>query len=97
MDKGRTNSLIAAFTVCLIGMVFTTGCPKKGPIAPAAPTAVPTAVPTATMTPCVASLIPGCIHVTNYAPVCGCDGVTYTNSAHAGCYGITSYTLGVCP
>lgn len=33
---------------------------------------------------------------TNYEPVCGCDGRTYTNSCIADCSGITSYSLGEC-
>jgi hypothetical protein len=31
-----------------------------------------------------------------WIPVCGCDGVTYTNSSAAACNGITTYTMGVC-
>lgn len=32
-----------------------------------------------------------------YDPVCGCDGVTYTNSGHAMCIGgITDYVMGAC-
>lgn len=33
---------------------------------------------------------------TNYDPVCGCDGNTYQNSAHAECEGITDYKKGKC-
>lgn len=31
-----------------------------------------------------------------YAPVCGCNNVTYSNSSEAECKGITSYTDGKC-
>ncbi|MCB0648388.1 MAG: META domain-containing protein [Saprospiraceae bacterium] len=32
-----------------------------------------------------------------YQPVCGCDGVTYGNSCHAGCAGVAVVSEGVCP
>ena len=32
----------------------------------------------------------------NYDPVCGCDGVTYSNSCHADGSGVTSYVSGEC-
>ncbi|MBP9150973.1 MAG: hypothetical protein KBF73_01685 [Flavobacteriales bacterium] len=31
-----------------------------------------------------------------YAPVCGCDNVTYGNDCQAECAGITDYTVGAC-
>jgi hypothetical protein len=31
-----------------------------------------------------------------YAPVCGCDNVTYSNDCHAECAGITDYSDGTC-
>lgn len=32
-----------------------------------------------------------------YAPVCGCDGVTYSNSCHATVFGgVTTYVDGKC-
>lgn len=32
-----------------------------------------------------------------YAPVCGCNDVTYANDCHAECAGVTNYTEGECP
>ena len=33
----------------------------------------------------------------NYDQVCGCDGVTYSNSCYATKVGVTSYTPDICP
>ncbi len=35
-----------------------------------------------------------CIEI--YDPVCGCDGVTYSNSCYAGLSGVLSYVTGEC-
>lgn len=40
---------------------------------------------------------PNCVCPTYYAPVCGCDKVTYDNVCSAACAGITTYTNGKCP
>lgn len=32
-----------------------------------------------------------------YAPVCGCNNKTYSNSCVAECHGITDYKEGACP
>ena len=48
--------------------------------------------------PCEAGeWINGCVHTEEYDPVCGCDGVTYSNSGSAECHGIKDYTDGECP
>jgi len=35
-----------------------------------------------------------CIEI--YAPVCGCDGITYPNGCYADRLGVTSYVAGEC-
>ena len=45
---------------------------------------------------CVAELIPDCVFMTVVDPVCGCDGVTYSNSGEAACNNIFDFTMGEC-
>ena len=45
---------------------------------------------------CIAELIPGCVFMTVVDPVCGCDGVTYSNSGEAACNNIFDFTMGAC-
>lgn len=40
---------------------------------------------------------PNCACYEIYAPVCGCNNVTYSNDCHAECAGVSDYTEGVCP
>ncbi|MDG1429837.1 MAG: Kazal-type serine protease inhibitor family protein [Crocinitomicaceae bacterium] len=48
--------------------------------------------------PCIdTSLIdPTALCADNYDPVCGCDGVTYSNGCAATINGVSSFTKGVC-
>lgn len=45
---------------------------------------------------CVANQDANCACIEIYEPVCGCDDVTYSNSCHAECAGIKTYTEGEC-
>ena len=45
---------------------------------------------------CIAQLIPDCMFMTVIDPVCGCDGVTYSNSGEAACNNIFDFTMGTC-
>ncbi|GIV34393.1 MAG: hypothetical protein KatS3mg031_1928 [Chitinophagales bacterium] len=49
--------------------------------------------------PCIdpTQINPNCICPLIYAPVCGCNGVTYGNSCEAQCAGVTQWTPGPCP
>ena len=37
-----------------------------------------------------------CLCIEIYAPVCGCDDITYSNECHATCAGVQSVTEGEC-
>ncbi len=45
---------------------------------------------------CIANPIEGCMAIDIMDPVCGCDGVTYSNSAYAACNSILNSTPGEC-
>ena len=45
---------------------------------------------------CVAQLDSNCAYLAVWDPVCGCDGITYSNSGEAACNNIFEYTEGAC-
>jgi len=45
---------------------------------------------------CEATLITGCVYPLIWAPVCGCDGITYSNAGAAACNTIFEFTTGEC-
>ena len=45
---------------------------------------------------CIANPIEGCFTIDIWDPVCGCDGVTYSNSGYAACNSIYDFTDGEC-
>ena len=45
---------------------------------------------------CVSKLDPDCAYIKIWNPVCGCDGITYSNYNHAFCNNILTYTNGEC-
>ena len=50
----------------------------------------------ATTDRCKGKPIPNCGCPDVWAPVCGCDGVTYSNSCEATCAGVRHFTNGPC-
>tara|TARA_B110000908_G_scaffold166137_1_gene216743 strand:+ start:147 stop:1046 length:900 start_codon:yes stop_codon:yes gene_type:complete len=49
-----------------------------------------------TVDSCNAIPIEGCFSISIWAPVCGCDGVTYSNASEAACNTIYNFTFGEC-
>ncbi len=49
-----------------------------------------------TLTVCMGKPIKGVNCLDVYRPVCGCNGVTYSNACYANIAGVKSYTEGTC-
>jgi hypothetical protein len=45
----------------------------------------------------LSKVVNDCIIPTVYEPVCGCNGLTYSNSSAAACDGVINYKEGACP
>jgi hypothetical protein len=45
---------------------------------------------------CKGPAIPNCSYTLEYAPVCGCDGATYSNQGEAKCNGVKMWKEGPC-
>jgi hypothetical protein len=79
------------FTAVLLLSFAAVGCKKNNAILPEQATAE-----TGTSTLCKGKRIFGVYCLDVYKPVCGCDGLTYSNSCYAYIAGVKSYTDGEC-
>jgi Kazal-type serine protease inhibitor domain len=84
----KKQFISAAILLCFAAV----GCKKNNTVLPEASLAEETN----TSTICKGKRIYGVYCQDVYKPVCGCDGVTYSNSCYAYIAGVKSYTNGEC-
>lgn len=108
MKSTRILLTVLALLALVAGTAFATGTATETTEAPVVETTpenaeisiqdlfAPEATPMQGGPGCQGAPDPDCVCPTVYEPVCGCNGVTYSNSCYAKCDGVRQYTDGAC-